>query len=94
MSSKFSTILGNSFTNPIICLESKGKIKNNERYRPKNKVIEIVRPIGLEKPLLSVAITTLFNKYATRALINNGVRIEPKKITIIPIKTNKIDKEI
>ena len=30
----------------------------------------------------------------TRALINNGVRIEPKKITIIPIKTNKIDKEI
>jgi len=41
-----------------------------------------------------VAVTTLFNKYATRALINNGVRIEPKKITIIPIKTNKIDKEI
>ena len=94
MSSKFSTILGNSFTNPIICLESNGKIRNNERYRPKNKVIEIVRAIGLENPLLSVALTTLFNKYATRALINNGVRIEPKKITIIPIKTNKIDKEI
>ena len=66
-----------------------------ELSAPLDKLIEVI----INEKEIKVDLKVKNDKHkaiwgTTRALINNGVRIEPKKITIIPIKTNKIDKEI